>query len=78
LRLFVRTPPVANRIALSSGSWAEAFTLPPGGERLVDVPVAAGAPGISLRVAASSGATPTAYEQGSTDTRFLGCWIEVR
>jgi hypothetical protein len=78
LRVFVRTPPVANQVTLSTPAWKQALTLDAGGERLVDVPIEPGALGVSLRVAAARGATPTQYERGSTDTRFLGCWIEVR
>jgi hypothetical protein len=31
-----------------------------------------------LRITSAHGARPTEFERGSTDTRFLGCWIETR
>ena len=79
VRLLVRNPPVANLITLEGNGWREFLVLAPGEERLVTLPFAGGPSGaIRLRVTAAHGARPTEFEPGSTDTRFLGCWIETR
>jgi hypothetical protein len=77
-QLFVRTPPVANRVGLQSGGWRDELTLPPGGNQTVNLPAAVAGQPMLLQVSASAGARPTAFEPGSTDSRLLGCWIELR
>ena len=52
--------------------------LQPGEARLVDIPIDPDRLAVKLRVTTSAGAKPTDFERGSTDRRFLGCWIEVR
>ena len=78
LRLFIRNPPVANQVHLESGSWQQDLVLEPGAERLIDVPLSPERLGATVRITSAAGATPATYERGSTDQRFLGCWIEVR
>jgi hypothetical protein len=78
LRLFVRTPPVANHILLERAGWSRELMLQPGEGRLVDIPIDPDRLAVKLRVTTSAGAKPTDFERGSTDRRFLGCWIEVR
>jgi hypothetical protein len=78
LRLFVRTPPVGNQVLLEGDGWRQQLILKPGEERLVDLPVDPHRLAATLRVSASAGARPIDFERGSTDSRFLGCWIEVR
>ena len=80
VRLFVRNPPVANQVTLEGDGW-RAVPRARAGRRALRDPalprgIAAGA--MRLRVTAAHGARPTAFEPGSTDTRFLGCWIETR
>jgi len=78
LRLFVRTPPVSNHVTLEGEGWRQELSLNPGEERLIDLPMDPNRRAETLRVSASAGARPTEFERGSSDTRFLGCWIEVR
>ncbi len=78
LRLFVRTPPVGNHVLLEGEGWRQELSLNPGEERLIDLPMDPNRRAETLRISASAGARPTEFERGSSDTRFLGCWIEVR
>jgi hypothetical protein len=78
VRVFVRSPPVANQVTLEGDGWREYLSLAPGEERSVTLPVSPGSGATRLRVTAAHGARPTEFERGSTDARFLGCWIETR
>jgi hypothetical protein len=77
-RMFVRNPPVANLVTLEGDGWREFLVLAPGEERLVPLPFPALSGALRLRVTAAHGVRPTEFERGSTDNRFLGCWIETR
>jgi hypothetical protein len=78
IRLFVRNPPVENRITLEAGDWRQDLAFTPGEERLFEIPAIRGRVAVPLRVTSARGARPAEFERGSTDTRFLGCWIETR
>jgi hypothetical protein len=78
LRLFMRTPPVSNHVVLEGEGWRQELSFQPGEEKLIDLPMDPNRRAETLRVTASAGARPTEFERGSSDTRFLGCWIEVR
>src|SRR5436190_7768493 len=78
IHLFVRNRPIDNRVTLGAGPWREELTMRPGEERMVDIPIPRGRSAVPLRVTSARGARPTTFEPGSTDTRFLGCWIETR
>jgi hypothetical protein len=78
VKVFVRNPPVANQVTLEGDGWREVLALSPGEERIVTRPVPAEPGGLRLRITAAHGARPTEFERGSTDARFLGCWIETR
>jgi hypothetical protein len=78
VKVLVRNPPISNLVTLEGDGWREVLTLSPGEERLVTRSVPADSAGMRLRVTAAHGARPTAFERGSTDARFLGCWIETR
>ena len=78
IRLFVRNPPVENRISIDAGEWRESLAFKPGEERTFDIPIPPGRTSLALRVTAAHGARPAEFEPGSPDTRFLGCWIETR
>jgi hypothetical protein len=77
-RLLVRNPPVANTIVLQGEGWHQYLMLAPGEEREVTLPFAQPPTPLRLRVSAAQGARPSEFERGSSDTRFLGCWIETR
>jgi hypothetical protein len=80
VRLLVRTSPVANTVSLESDDWRQFLVLAPGEERLIPLPLAPLAPtdAMRLRVTVAHGARPTEFEPGSTDSRYLGCRIEIR
>jgi hypothetical protein len=78
IQLFVRNAPTSNRVTLTSGAWRLELVLRPGEERLIGVPVGAGAPGTRLSIANSAGARPMDFAPPSRDARSLGCWIELR
>ena len=71
---------MANLVTLEGDGWRQSLALAPGEERFVPLPfpVSSSSGAMRLRVTAAHGARPTAFEPGSTDTRFLGCWIETR
>jgi hypothetical protein len=78
VHLFVRNPPVENQITIDAGAWGESLAFTPGEERTFEIPVPAGLRSVPVRVSAARGARPSEFERGSSDTRFLGCWIEIR
>ena len=78
VRAFVRNPPVENQVTLEGHGWRQELVLKPGEERLVTLPISVGTGAVWLRVTAAHGARPTQFEPGSTDARYLGCWIETR
>ncbi len=78
VRLLVRNPPVPNVVTLEGDGWRQYFVLAPGEERMTTLPFLPGSRALKVRVTAAHGATPAEFERGSTDTRFLGCWIETR
>jgi hypothetical protein len=86
LRLFLRNVPLENDVTVDigdgrSGDWrsgAGRFALQPGEERTFDVPATEDGHSATIRVAAARGAKPIDFEKGSTDTRLLGVWVEVR
>jgi hypothetical protein len=78
IQLFVRNAPIDNTVILEAGSWRESLSLKPREERLLDITIEPGRPGVVLRVKASTGARPADVEEGNQDKRLLGCWIETR
>ena len=78
LQLIVRNAPVNNRVTIEVDHQARTLELKPGEEMTMAVPIAADRPGALLRLRASTGFRPSEVEPGSTDTRFLGVWIEFR
>jgi hypothetical protein len=78
VRLLVRNPPVSNVVTLEGDGWRQYFVLAPGEERTTTLPFPPGSPALKMRVTAAHGARPAEFERGSTDTRFLGCWIETQ
>ena len=78
VRLLVRNPPVSNVVTLEGDGWRQYFVLAPGEERTTTLPILPGSPTLKMRVTAAHGARPAEFERGSTDTRFLGCWIETQ
>ena len=78
IQLFVRNSAVDNIVVLEAAAWREEFALKAREERSFDVPVAANAPGVVLRVRSAKGVRPADTDPGNHDRRMLGCWIETR
>jgi hypothetical protein len=60
------------------GGQIQTFDMQPREEKLLPVPIEPHRPAVLIEVSASSGFRPSETEPGSTDTRFLGVWLEVR
>jgi hypothetical protein len=78
LRLFLRNAPVENRLTIEVEGRQEAIEVKPREERIVDVAVSGGRRAVLVRLGTERGFTPALGEPGSSDFRFLGCWIEIR
>jgi len=75
--LFVRNAPIANQVTLDIDGRAQELTLAPSEEQLVALP-RPDLSGVRVRITSQSGFRPSTVEPGSTDLRYLGCWIEIR
>jgi hypothetical protein len=75
--LFVRNAPISNHVTIDVDGHAKELTLAPGEEQLVALP-RADLSGLRVRIRSQSGFRPSTAEAGSTDLRYLGCWIELR
>jgi hypothetical protein len=75
--LFVRNAPIANHVTVDVDGYAHELTLAAGEEQLVPLPHA-DLSGLQVRITSQSGFRPSTAEAGSTDMRYLGCWIELR
>ncbi len=76
--LFLRNAPVANQLAVDMDGERRDLTVGPGEEQMLAWPQSAGRPFVRLRIRSRSGFRPSTTEPGSTDQRYLGCWVEVR
>ncbi len=78
-RLFVRNISKPNHVTLGIGAWQEILDLTPREERTFDLERVSSAPrSIAVHVESSAGVRPSDVNPASTDTRELGCWLEVR
>jgi hypothetical protein len=75
--LFVRNAPIDNHVTIDVDGSVQQLMLGPGEERLVALPRAE-LSGLRVRITSQSGFRPSSEEPGSTDMRYLGCWIELR
>ena len=66
-----------NRATLSTGDWSERVPLQPGQPQTVTLPVAP-SPVFVLTVKTDDGFRPSDVDAASSDSRFLGLWIEVK
>jgi hypothetical protein len=78
--VMLRNGPMDNTVELRAGEgeWTDTVTLRPGEERDVRVPVDAARRAAWLQVYSKNGFRPSEVDRGSTDTRFLGVWLEPR
>ena len=75
--VLVRNGPVENSLLLSSGTWRDERTLTAGEERDITIPLDTARGATRLRLHSSSGFRPSAVFR-STDSRYLGVWIQFR
>jgi hypothetical protein len=78
VQLFVRNAPVRNRVTIAIDGQEEILELQAGEERTIAMPLAADRSAALIRFQTGAGFRPSLVEPGSTDTRFLGVWIELR
>ena len=78
LQLFVRNAAAVNQVRVEFDGQAQTLDLRPSEERLLEIPIAAERPGALIDIRSSSGFHPSDVEPDSTDTRYLGVWIEFR
>ena len=74
----MRNAPVPNRIAIEVNGDTQELMLGAGEERLVSLPQAQDKQSLRLRITSQSGFRPSTTDPGSTDLRYLGCWVEIR
>jgi len=72
VEILVRNGAAANAVVLETPIARQTIELGPGEERLVSLPMVAGADHLSLRVTSPAGFRPP------SDARFLGVWLEPR
>jgi hypothetical protein len=77
LQFFVRNAPVANRLTVEVDGRSEVIELRPRQERTIAIRATSGR-AMVISFYTSQGFKPVLVEPGSTDHRFLGCWIELR
>jgi hypothetical protein len=78
LQLFIRNAPVQNKLRLEIDGGPQTFDLQPGEERVIPLLLPAERPAALIRFRPETGFRPSEVERGSTDSRFLGTWIELR
>jgi len=76
--LFVRNAPVENRVTIDVDGETHELTLGASEERVVPLPKRNRGSALLVRITSRSGFRPSQAEPGSTDLRYLGCWIESR
>jgi hypothetical protein len=78
LKMFVRNAPVPNTLHIEAADWKTDLDLGPREEQILDVPLASGASAVRLLFRTDAGFIPALVEDGSTDYRNLGTWVEFR
>ena len=78
IQLFLRNAVVANHVRIEMDGNVRHFDLQPRQELTIAVPIVGGRPGVLVGIEATSGFRPSDVDRGSTDTRFLGAWVEFR
>jgi hypothetical protein len=78
LEMFVRNAAVSNVVQVEVNGEARTLQLQSRQELTMPVPMGPNRPGALIRIESPSGFRPSEVEPGSTDTRFLGVWVEFR
>jgi hypothetical protein len=76
--ILVRNGPVENSLLVSSGGWRDERKLAPGEERDLPIPLDTSRGATRLRLHSASGFRPMEVDRRSTDSRYLGVWIQFR
>jgi len=76
VHLFIRNAAAPNRVTVRSKAGSQVFDLQPREERAVAVEGVAGV--ALLDISSEGGFHPSDVDRGSTDTRYLGVWVELR
>jgi hypothetical protein len=78
LDLFVRNAPVDNHVTIDVDGEIHELSLTPGEEQLVRLTNSRWRSSARVRITSRNGFRPSTAEPGSTDLRYLGCWVETR
>ena len=78
LQLFVRNAPVRNSVDIDVDGTKQTLDLQPGEERTLPMPFDAKRSAALINIYSRAGFRPSETDAKSTDTRFLGVWIELR
>ena len=78
LDLFVRNAPVDNHVTIDVDGEVHELTLRPGEEQLVRLTNTHRRSSVRVRITSRNGFRPSTTEPGSTDLRYLGCWVETK
>jgi len=76
--LFLRNSAVKNHVTLAIAGEQQSLDLEPREERTVPVRFESPRDAALIEITSASGFHPADVEHGSTDTRYLGVWIELR
>jgi hypothetical protein len=78
LRVFLRNAPVENTIAVEVDGDRREAGLHPGEETTLVIARKRATADVVVRFQTAAGFRPSEREVGSTDVRYLGCWVEIR
>jgi hypothetical protein len=78
LRVFLRNAPVENTIAVEVDGDRREAGLHPGEETTLVVSRKRATADVLVQFQTTHGFRPSEREAGSTDVRYLGCWVEIR
>jgi hypothetical protein len=78
LRLLLRNAPVENTIAVEVDGDRREAGLHPGEETTLVIPRKRATTDVVVSFQTASGFRPSESEAGSTDVRYLGCWVEIK
>jgi hypothetical protein len=77
-RVLLRNGAVRNGVSMTSGTWKDDQSLAPGQEREMMLPLDASRGATRFRIESAAGFRPSEVDRSSTDSRFLGVWVQFR
>jgi hypothetical protein len=78
LMLFIRNAAVRNHVVIEINGTLQTLDLQPREERPIPLDAEAGRRASMVTITSETGFRPSEVDAGSTDTRFLGVWVEPR